>query len=167
MKRRTKRNRSGLHKSFADRGGLWVLAQVPLMTLAFVIAPVSGSGSLIPYYPLAVTGAVVFLLGAGVTGWGLASLGEALTPFPQPLSDATLHRQGAYRWMRHPIYTGVILASIGWALWWLSVPGAVGALAVAIFFDRKAAYEETWLRKKYKGYGDYARRVRKFLPGMY
>ena len=40
-------------------------------------------------------------------------------------------------------------------------------MAIAIFFDRKAAHEETWLRKKYKGYGDYARRVRKFLPGMY
>jgi len=40
-------------------------------------------------------------------------------------------------------------------------------LALAVFFDRKAAYEEIWLRKKYRGYVDYARRVKKFIPGVY
>ena len=105
--------------------------------------------------------------GVLLTVWGLSSLGDALTPFPRPLVDASLHRQGAYRLMRHPIYSGVILASFGWALWWLSVIGLVYVVAMAIFFDRKAAYEEIWLRQKYKRYTDYARRVKKFIPGLY
>lgn len=162
-RRLMRRKRSG----FVARGGLWVLAQVPLLALVFVVAPLAGSGSLVPQHPPAIVGVVVFLFGVGVTVWGLTSLGDALTPFPRPLSDATLHRQGAYRRMRHPIYTGVILASLGWALWWLSVAGALSALALAVFFDRKAAYEETWLRKRYKNYRDYARRVKKFIPGLY
>ena len=167
LARRSRRLMPQKRSGFVARGGLWVLAQVLLMALAFVIAPVTGGGSLIPQYPWAIAGVVVVLLGVGVTGWGLTSLGEALTSYPQPLSDATLHRQGAYRWMRHPIYTGVMLVAFGWVLWWLSAAGALCALALAVFFDRKAAYEETWLRKRYKNYRDYARRVKKFIPGLY
>jgi protein-S-isoprenylcysteine O-methyltransferase Ste14 len=99
--------------------------------------------------------------------WGFVSLGDALTPFPRPRDGATLHRQGVYRFMRHPIYSGVLLAGLGWSGWWLSGAGLLAVLALAIFFDRKAAYEEAWLRKKYPGYADYARRVKKFIPGVY
>lgn len=167
LARRSRRLMPQKRSGFVARGGLWVLAQVLLMALAFVIAPAAGSGSLLPRHPLAIAGVLAFALGVGLTGWGFKSLGEALTPYPQPLADATLHRQGAYRWMRHPVYTGAMLAAFGWALWWLSAAGALCALALAVFFDRKAVYEESWLRKRYKGYGDYARRVKKFIPGLY
>jgi protein-S-isoprenylcysteine O-methyltransferase Ste14 len=167
MPRRRKRSGAAPSLPFTDRGGLWVLAQIPLLFLVFVIPLRFGAGHFVPTEPVQMAGVAVMVLGAMLIVRGFISLGDALTPFPRPLADATLHRQGAYRWMRHPIYTGVMLAAFGWALWWLSAPGAVGALALAIFFDRKAAYEETWLRKRYKGYGDYARRVKKFIPGLY
>lgn len=154
-------------KDFVARGGLWVLAQIPLMLLAAVIPPQSGTGSFTPLESLQFAGVLVTGLGAALIVWGFISLGDALTPFPRPLDGAVLHRQGAFRLMRHPIYTGVILASLGWSGWWLSAIGLLPVLLLAIFFDRKAAYEETWLRKKYRGYADYARRVKKFIPGLY
>ena len=154
-------------KDFVARGGLWVLAQLPLMLLAAVIPPQSGSGHFVPVEPFQFVGVLVTALGAALIVWGFFSLGEALTPFPRPLDGAVLHRQGAFRLMRHPIYSGVILASLGWTGWWLSAIGLLPVLALAIFFDRKAAYEEIWLRKKYPGYADYARRVKKFIPGVY
>ena len=154
-------------KTFTARGGMWVLAQLPLMLLALVIPMRFGSGYFVPAEPAQMLGVVVTGLGAALIAWGFASLGDALTPFPQPLDGAALHRKGAYRLMRHPIYTGVVLGSLGWCLWWLSAIGVLPALALAIFFDRKAAYEETWLRGKYPDYGDYARRVKKFIPGLY
>jgi protein-S-isoprenylcysteine O-methyltransferase Ste14 len=40
-------------------------------------------------------------------------------------------------------------------------------LVLAYFFDRKAAHEEIWLREKYSEYADYARAVKKFIPGVY
>ena len=154
-------------KSFIARGGLWVLAQLPLMLLAFIIPVRYGAGQFVPDHLLSFVGATVVPLGMLVIVWGFVSLGDALTPFPEPLSDAGLRRQGAYRLMRHPIYTGVILASFGWSLWWLSMAGVINALVLAIFFDRKAAHEEIWLREKYQDYDDYARRVKKFIPGVY
>jgi protein-S-isoprenylcysteine O-methyltransferase Ste14 len=144
-----------------------VLAQFPLMLLALVIPVRFGVGHFVPAEPVQMAGAAVTGLGAALIVWGFISLGDALTPFPRPLDKVALRRQGAYRLMRHPIYTGVILASLGWTLWWLCGIGALPVLALAIFFDRKAAHEEIWLRAKYRDYGDYARRVKKFIPGVY
>ncbi len=146
---------------------MWVLAQLPLMLLALVIPIRFGSGNFVPAGLVQMAGVAVTTLGAMLVVWGFISLGNALSPFPRPLDGAALHRQGAYRLMRHPIYTGVMLASLGWTLWWLCGIGVLPVLALAIFFDRKAAHEEIWLRKKYKDYGDYARRVKKFIPGVY
>ncbi|MDP2706693.1 MAG: isoprenylcysteine carboxylmethyltransferase family protein [Burkholderiales bacterium] len=159
--------RMSQNDSFVSRGGIWVLAQVPLMLLAFVVPIRFGAGQIIPLHPLAWLGALATVSSGALILWGFVSLGDALTPFPKPLSDARLHRQGAYRWMRHPIYAGVMLASFGWALWWLSGIGVVYAMVFALFFDRKAAFEEIRLREKYENYPDYAQQVKKFIPGVY
>ena len=153
--------------SFVSRGGVWVLAQVTMMLLAFMIPVLHGRGHLIPAGLVPMGGVAVTLLGTLLAVWGFASLGKAFTPFPKPLADATLHRQGAYRFMRHPMYTAVMLMSLGWALWWLCEIGVLYALGLAFFFDHKAAYEEIWLRRKYSEYADYARAVKKFIPGVY
>ncbi len=146
---------------------MWVLAQLPLMLLAFIIPVRYGTGHFVPDHMLPFVGATVVALGVVLIVWGFISLGDALTPFPRPLDEAALHRQGAYRLMRHPIYTGVTLASLGWTLWWLCAIGVLPVLALAIFFDRKARHEEIWLRQKYPDYSEYTRRVKKFIPGVY
>lgn len=152
---------------FVARGGWWVLAQVPLFLLVLVIPMRYGAGQVAPTEPVQMAGVALTVLGALVVFWGFVSLGDALTPFPRPLEHATMHRQGAYRLMRHPIYTGVLLGSLGWALWWISGYGGLCVLLLGVFFDRKAAHEETWLREKYRDYADYQARVKKFIPGLY
>ena len=137
------------------------------MLLAFVVPLKSGAGHWAPVMPAQVAGVALTLSGLALVAWGFLSLGEALTPYPRPLDGATLRRQGAYRFMRHPIYTGVLLGGFGWAIWWLSGYGALCALLLAVFIDRKARREEIWLREKYPEYADYARRVKKFIPGVY
>jgi protein-S-isoprenylcysteine O-methyltransferase Ste14 len=69
--------------------------------------------------------------------------------------------------VRHPIYTGIVLGALGWALAWLSVAGAAYAALLAVFFDRKARREERWLRSRFPDYAAYAHRVRRFIPGIY
>ena len=155
------------NNSFVSRGGIWVLAQVLLMLLAFIVPIRFGAGQIVPLHPLAWLGALATVSSGALIIWGLMSLGDALSPFPRPLDEVALRRQGAYRLMRHPIYTGVILASLGWTMWWLSWTGVPPVLALAIFFDRKAAREEIWLHERYPDYGDYARGVKKFIPGLY
>ena len=78
-----------------------------------------------------------------------------------------LRRQGVYQFMRHPVYAGLMIAVAGWSLWWLSWPGIASLAITALFFDRKAAREERWLRSQYGDYAAYARKVKRFLPGIY
>ena len=117
--------------------------------------------------PVAWTGVVFALAGMAIALAGLAALGNALTPFPRPRDDSTLRQDGIYGWMRHPIYGGIVLASLGWALAWQSWAGAAIAVLAFAFFDRKSAFEERLLRERFPEYAGYARRVRKLLPGIY
>jgi protein-S-isoprenylcysteine O-methyltransferase Ste14 len=151
--------------SFLQRGGLWVLAQSVLM-LAVIALGVGFHGDW-ANLPVVVCGGVCFLLGAVVGLSGVVVLGTSRTPFPRPPERTHLVQHGIYARMRHPLYTSVILASVGWALIWQSWPALVAALALGPFFDAKARREERWLIDAFPEYAGYARRVRRFLPGIY
>jgi protein-S-isoprenylcysteine O-methyltransferase Ste14 len=86
---------------------------------------------------------------------------------PRPIDDAVLISDGIYRSLRHPIYAGVMLLGIGWALLTASVFALGLALLLAVVLDLKARREEVWLRERFAGYAEYATRTRRFLPGVY
>jgi protein-S-isoprenylcysteine O-methyltransferase Ste14 len=151
--------------SFAARGGWWVVAQVPLLAVAVVLPPWTARGGF--GHPLQWLGFALTAGGLALALAALPALGRALTPFPRPREGAQLRTHGIYRWVRHPIYVGLIVAAFGWALGWLSVWGCAFVALVAVFFDRKARREERWLRERFPEYADYARRVRRFVPGVY
>lgn len=121
--------------------------------------------------PLGTFALVAGLFLGGVGGLlalgGVFSLGSNLTAVPHPKEDAHMVAHGAYRWVRHPIYSGLILGAVGLALLrggWLSL---LYALILFIFFDIKSRREEQWLREKYADYAAYQQRVRKLIPFVY
>jgi protein-S-isoprenylcysteine O-methyltransferase Ste14 len=152
---------------FSARGGWWVLAQAPVMLVAAIVPWYWGAKSFDGTNVLQIIGAVITVAGVLFSVVGVVALGRSLTPFPRPMPQAQLQQGGIYGWVRHPIYSGFILASVGWSLVWLSGPGLVFCVVVGIFFDRKSAFEETLLRAKFSGYEDYMRHVRKLLPWIY
>ena len=152
---------------FAARGGWWVVAQVPVLLGALVVPLVWGAASFDSLNPIQLAGAALAASGILLAIAGVARLGRSLTPFPQPLAKARLRQSGVYRFVRHPIYAGLIAASLGWSLSWLSLPGAAFCAVVMLFFDRKSAFEEQFLRARYPEYHGYMRRVRKLIPWVY
>jgi protein-S-isoprenylcysteine O-methyltransferase Ste14 len=152
--------------SLGRRGEGWVVAQVALVALV-VVAEVFG-----PPWP---TSAAVVCFAAGIavasTGIvlflaGVLALGRSLTPFPKPREEASLNEGGAYGFVRHPMYGGVILAVAGWSLARTPLGLAMTAVAV-LFLELKSRREETWLVAQYAGYEAYRQRVRwKFFPGL-
>ena len=134
---------------------------------AFAAPLVWGAGSFDGANAIQVAGAALTALGILLGLAGLATLGRALTPFPRPLARARLRQTGVYGLVRHPIYGGVILASIGWSMSWLSVPGLAFCVVTVFFFDRKSRFEESLLREQYAQYVTYAARVRKLVPWIY
>lgn len=103
------------------------------------------------------------LLGAA----GGLGLGPNLSVWPQPIAEATLVQTGAYGWVRHPIYGGLILAAFGWSVLWCSWPALGLSLALAALLDAKAGREERWLAARFQDYAAYQARVRKLIPFVY
>jgi protein-S-isoprenylcysteine O-methyltransferase Ste14 len=91
------------------------------------------------------------LIAAGIV-FGLVAgrrLGRALTPTPVPVKDAGLRTDGPYRYVRHPIYSAILLAVIGFVIALGSVWTLVGAVVLLAFFGIKSRWEDGLLREEY------------------
>lgn len=72
---------------------------------------------------------------------------------------------GLYRYSRNPMYIGVLLILIGWALGFRSRSLAIYTVSVAILFHvRVVFFEEPWLASKHgDAYEQYKHEVRRWL----
>lgn len=154
-------------RAFFARGGAWVLAQIPLLILMIFVPQWTGIAAWRSSAALQWSGLLLLAAGILLAALAVGALGRGLTPFPRPPRRARLCQGGAYALVRHPIYTGFTLAAIGWSLLWASAAGIVLAIALGVFFDRKAVREEAWLRRTFKFYRGYQRRVKKLIPWVY
>jgi protein-S-isoprenylcysteine O-methyltransferase Ste14 len=146
------------------RGEGWVVLQMVLFVVILLaprIPPI--------VFPLWLQGLGLLLLAVGgVFGtWGILALGKNLTAFPKPLEGGVLVTSGPYAYVRHPIYSGLILGTLGWALFRANFLGVALALLLFLFFDLKSRREERWLGEAYAGYEEYQGKVRKLIPWVY
>lgn len=114
-----------------------------------------------------VIGLILGGIGGLLASAGLFNLGSNLTAVPHPKEDAHMVAHGAYRFVRHPIYSGIIFGAMGLGFLrggWLAL---LYALILFIFFDIKSRREEAWLREKYADYAEYQQRVPKLIPFVY
>jgi protein-S-isoprenylcysteine O-methyltransferase Ste14 len=82
-------------------------------------------------------------------------------------ADAQLAQTGPYAIVRHPIYSGALLAVFGWAAFVRGPLTLLEALAVLVLLDIKSRREERWLAERFAGYAEYQKRVRKLVPFLY
>jgi protein-S-isoprenylcysteine O-methyltransferase Ste14 len=94
----------------------------------------------------------------------LLQLNRNLSPFPTPKQNGQLVTNGLYHWMRHPIYTGILLVSYGYAIYSSSWLRLIVACVLLILFYLKSSYEEKLLSKKFSDYTAYQKRTARFFP---
>jgi protein-S-isoprenylcysteine O-methyltransferase Ste14 len=112
-------------------------------------------------------GLLLGIFGALLIAAGLFNLGSNLTPYPRPKEDAFMVDRGAYAVVRHPIYSGLIIGALGWAMLKGSTLVLLYTVLLFLFFDVKSRKEEEWLAERYSNYGNYQDRVRKLIPFVY
>jgi protein-S-isoprenylcysteine O-methyltransferase Ste14 len=151
--------------SLGPRGEGWLAGQV-LLFVAIVVAPVGGWSESLAATAQTVGNALV-VVGLIVITLGAVGLGRNLTPFPKPRRDAELVEAGVYRWIRHPIYVGLIIVAVGASLVRASTIALLVSVILAVFLDLKARREEVLLSDRFPEYAAYRRRTRRFIPGLY
>ena len=112
-------------------------------------------------------GTAGILAGAALAGVGATSLGRGLTALPLPNEHATLRTGGLYRFVRHPIYAGVLMAAVSRTVV-LGRPYAVVATsALVVLLHGKARFEERHLAARFPGYDEYAARTPRLVPRLW
>jgi protein-S-isoprenylcysteine O-methyltransferase Ste14 len=143
------------------RAYAWMWGWTVVASGAGLVLSIADYGSWILDHPLwIVAGSAVLALGAGLTDWGIRTLGRMTSSGRGGVFSET----GPYRWSRNPQYVGDVLMTLGVVLiadsWRVAALGAggIGCLLLAPFA------EEAWLADRYAGaYLAYRRRVRRLL----
>ena len=154
--------------SLGPRGEGWVLIQGILLVLVAAAGWSLGPDWSGPLRFLGIVLGIALLAGGIVLAIrGALDLGRAMTPLPRPREDADLVDSGAYAFVRHPVYGGLILGAVGWAVMQASLMALAWAAVLLLFFRLKSAREEHWLTARYPGYAAYRARTRRFIPWIY
>jgi len=103
--------------------------------------------------------------GIGLAIWARFYLGQNWSGTVTIKVGHTLTRSGPYKWVRHPIYSGILLAMIGTAL---AHGRPTGLIAIVLFwlgFAIKLRLEEQFMRKTFgQEYDEYAKATGALVP---
>jgi protein-S-isoprenylcysteine O-methyltransferase Ste14 len=154
--------------SLGPRGEGWVVIQgvilVGICLAGLTETPFSGDS----WTAVSAVGLIVMLGGGALAVLGVLHLGRSLTALPHPRDGSRLVEAGVYRLVRHPIYGGLVIGSLGYGLVMQApVTAVVGSSVLLVFFRLKSAREEAWLEARYEGYAAYRARTRRIIPFIY
>jgi protein-S-isoprenylcysteine O-methyltransferase Ste14 len=153
--------------SLGPRGEGWVALQLVLFWLIATAAILAVAHQGVPPLELRLLGTATLLAGLTIAVWAVRTLGSSMTVLPRPKERHELITRGPFRWVRHPIYSGVLLTALGACLISGSWIALALSLCLCVLFDLKARREEAWLAQRYPQYLEYRSRTRKFVPGVY
>jgi len=108
-------------------------------------------------------------VGWGVLLWCARDFARRGRGTPAPYDPPrALVTNGLYRFVRNPMYVGVLVAILGLALWWWSSSVLIYAVVVAIAFHlRVLIYEEPRLTRSFASdFAEYRARVPRWLPRL-
>ena len=150
-----------------------LLYRVPLLLAAFLLAiPNLVPLALTKHFLPPGTGAALLstigvALGLGLAIWARWHLGRNWSASITLKAGHSLVRTGPYRYLRHPIYAGLLLGLVGTAV---AIGEWRGVLAVAlalIAFVRKILVEETRMGETFSEYGQYRRQTAALIPFIF
>ena len=153
-------------------GRRWMHGLPFLLAAGLIIPPDPDWGFLVQYYmPVtaitALVGTLVVAFGLGFAVWARRHLGRDWSGTITLKEGHTLVRSGPYKWIRHPIYTGILLGFAGTAIavgQWRSL-FATGFFTLGILV--RCHVEEQKMAETFPEYDDYRRHTWALLPYIY
>jgi protein-S-isoprenylcysteine O-methyltransferase Ste14 len=121
---------------------------------------------LVPQNPaVAITGLLLTAGGLVFAVWARIALGANWSGTVTIKSGHSLIRRGPYRWIRHPIYTGLLASFVGTVLLQGELRSFLGFGLALLALYRKAKREERFLSEEFgEGFAEHAKHTGMFLP---
>lgn len=104
-----------------------------------------------------------FLLGI----WAIGTMRFSVNIFPDVRQRQALFTSGPYRYIRHPMYTAVLLATLAWSTNRLDILSLFVWLALVVTLLIKISHEEKLLTNKFNNYRLYQQKTKKLIPYVY
>lgn len=139
----------------------FVAAQAIILGLLIFLDSSYRSNSIKPFGTI---GTVFERLGGIGILLSVITIRSSLTAVPLPKKHGRLGITGLYKYVRHPMYTSVLLVSLGIELRSGSIIMYLLVIGLLVLFSYKARYEEHYLHPKYIGYAEYTNQTPQFIP---
>ena len=118
--------------------------------------------------PLYWIGTILVGVGLMFSIWARRHLGMNWSATITLKEGHVLVRSGPYRWVRHPIYTGLLLALLGTALSRNDWCALLGFALVTAALVRKLSIEERWMLSAFEDeYRQYKAHVPALIPFLF
>ena len=110
-------------------------------------------------------GYALLLVGLAIAFWARFTLGRNWSGTVTLKQDHELIRRGPYAFVRHPIYSGILLGFVGTVLALGEVRGLVALALITLTFRLKSLTEESFMHQRFgPQYSDYKRHVKALIP---
>lgn len=137
---------------------------VSIQLVLFIVYTIPVGWSLEFFLWFKIFGWVMAFFGFIVLALALLQLNKNLSPFPTPKNSAVLIQNGLYAWVRHPIYSGILLLFFGYGIYQDSLFKIVITISLWVLFYFKTQYEELQLQLKFPKYVVYKKNTGRFFP---
>jgi protein-S-isoprenylcysteine O-methyltransferase Ste14 len=125
-----------------------------------IAALLFGGGWALPWWAW-----LIFGLGLTTFAWAVVSLGaHNFTIMPVPREGNTLTNHGIYRFVRHPMYTAVLLCGVAVAFGAPSTVRWIALVCCAVVLVLKIRFEEQAITVKHPAYPERMKDVARLMP---
>jgi len=141
------------------------LVAAQFVLIALVASPVT---ALFTSDIVSIVGLMLIVLAVLLAIWALKSMSSGtFQVLPEPTDKSQLTMSGPYRFVRHPMYSAVILAGLGAALSHSTLWHAAVLIALVVVLMIKIHREESLLLSRYDSYANYRERSKALVPFIY
>ena len=165
---RRSRSKTGTKQDRTTLGIIWLV--IAISVTAGIFVALNFRAAALPCGQIfAIAGVVVFVAGLILRWWAIITLGRFFTVDVTIEKEHELVERGPFRIVRHPSYTGVLLAFVGLAL---SLRNWAALLVIllpigAAFIRRMDVEEDALSRALGPHYADYMKRTKRLVPFVY
>jgi protein-S-isoprenylcysteine O-methyltransferase Ste14 len=108
------------------------------------------------------------IVGITLVIWAIVTMQKSkLRISPVPAADAILVDTGPYKYLRHPMYTAILMTATAILFIDFTWPRFAMALALTIVLIIKLFWEEAMLTRKFPSYTAYCKHTKRIIPFIF